>query len=138
MKKRKIGRKPDRRIPVPENGDAVIVLTGLVHAETGRQFAFCTADGAEGFFLGPEDMASPDSDKDLAARCGECEAKAGEAPTHWIVDFRTGLSEGRIITDDGGCGDHVLSNLSLVNNLIKTRGVGAPGRPSVLLKAATS
>jgi len=137
--KRKIGRKPDRKVPVPKNGDDVIVLTGLVHQETGRQFAFCTADGAEGFFLGPEDMTSPDGGKDLAARCGECEAKAGEAPTHWIVDFRTGLSEGRIIADDGGggCADHVLSNISLVKNLVQTRGVG-PGRPSVLRKAATS
>jgi hypothetical protein len=139
MKNRKIGRKPDRKIPVPKNDD-VIVLTGLVHMETGRQFAFCTADGSEGFFLGAEDMASPDGGKDLVARCGECKAEAGGAPTHWIVDFRTALSEGRIIADDGGggSGDHVLSNLSIVNNLVQTRGAGAAGRPAALRKAATS
>ena len=140
MKTGKIERKPDRKMPVPKNGDELIVLTGLVHTETGREFAFCTLDGAEGFFLGPEDMASPDGGKDLAARCGECAAEAGGAPTHWIVDFRTALGLGRIMADDGGGGsaDHVLSNLSILNNLVQTRGAGALGRPTVLRKAATS
>ena len=107
MRNRKIGRKPDRKIPVPKNGDELIVLTGLVHVETGRQFAFCTQEGAEGFFLSPEDMARPDGCDDRVARCKYCKVEGTEeAETHWIVDFRTALAEGRVDTENG---DHVIS-----------------------------
>ncbi len=133
MKNRKIGRKPDRKMPAPTSGDELIVLTGLVHTETGRQLVFCTADGAEGFFLGPEDMGSPDGGKGLAARCERC----GGDETHWIMDFRTALSEGRVSADVDE-GDHVLSNLSLIKNLVEVGGAGPVANPAPARKAATS
>jgi hypothetical protein len=111
---RKIGRKPDRKIPVPRSG-LLIVLTGLEHMENGkslgRQLAFCTGtqDGGA-FFLSPEDMVSPTGDEALAAQCGVCEV------THWIVDLRTAAHEGELDTgpyDAGVC----LDNVELLKNL---------------------
>lgn len=58
--------KSSRGIPVPKNSHDLIMLTGLVHIEAGRslgrQLAFCTAeeDGYAGFYLGPEDLTSPE------------------------------------------------------------------------------
>ncbi len=135
VNRKKTARKPDRKIPVPKNCDTLIVLTGLMHTETGHHFAFCTADSNEGFFLDPEDMESPDGGEDLTADCERCKTKSGQAETHWIVNFRTALSEGRVDIEDG---DHCLSDLSLINNLLGARWAGPVERPATARKAATS
>lgn len=115
---KKIG-KPDRKIPVPTD-NVVIVLTGLVHEETGRQFVQCTDERWDfnGFLLSPEDMGSPDGGNALAARCEHCKTEAGEAKTHWIVDFKTALLEGRVDVEEGG---FWIGPLSLIQGLFEVR-----------------
>jgi len=133
--KPKRGNKPVPKIPVPEIADELIVLTGLTHMEAGKRFAFCTAHQAnDGFFLGPEDMVSPDGGKDLAARCPDCKTEAGEAETHWVVDFRTALLEGRVDTEDGG---YILMPLSLINLNLEVHGTGPVAKRAAALRAAS-
>ena len=132
--KSKGSKNPVPKIPVPENGHKVIVLTGLTHMEARKQFAFCTAaQNSDGFFLGQEDMVSPDGGKDLAARCPGCETEAGEAETHWVVDFRTALIEGRLDTEDGG---YILMPLSLINLNLEVHGTGPVSKRPAGLRAA--
>jgi hypothetical protein len=116
MKNRKI-RKPAPKIPIPKNGAELIVLTGLVHEETGRQFVFCTKKSAgQGFFLAREDMVSPDGDKDLAARCEHCMTEGDEPETHWIVNFKTALYEEMVDTGNDG---YIVTPALLIRNLME-------------------
>jgi hypothetical protein len=133
----KLMRKSSPKILVPKNGNEVIVLTGLAHTEAGEQFAFCTAaQNSDGFFLGPEDTASPDGGKDLAARCRHCKTEAGEPETHWIVDFRTALLEERLETEDDG--GYILTPLALINLNLEVHGTGPVAKQAAALRAATA
>ncbi len=119
MSKRRITQRrreePDQRIPVPTSRE-LIVLTGLEHMEAaGRQFVFCTEEN-QGFFLAREDMVSPDGDNDLAARCKHCKTEGGEAETHWIVDFKPALFEGKVDTENDG---YIVTPLLLIRNLME-------------------
>jgi hypothetical protein len=139
VKNRKIGRKPDRRMPVPTSRER-IVLTGLVHMEAGkslgRELAFCTDDqNGTAFFLGPEDMQSPDGDEGLAALCYHCESEAGEAERHWVIDLRTALFDGRVDTAEGAL---CLPQRFLLRNLAEAHGTGPVAMPAAARKAATS
>ncbi len=132
----RLREKASPGLPVPTSGE-LIVLTGLTHMEAGKQFAFCTAwQASDGLFLGPEDMVSPDGGEDLAARCWHCKTEAGEAETHWIVDFRTALLEGRLETgDDGG---YIITPLMLINLNLEVHGIGPVSKQAAALMRAAS
>jgi hypothetical protein len=138
MKNRKKIRKPDRKMPAPTSNERII-LTGLLHMEAGeslrRELAFCTAhQNEEAFFLSPEDMTSPDGDKDLAARCGRCKSEGGEAETHWVEDFRTTVFGGYVDMEGG----YILTPLFLLENLAEVHGTGPVAKPVAARKAAGS
>lgn len=136
----KLKRKPSPRLPAPTSCE-LIVLTGLVHMEAGeslgRELAFCTAhQNSDAFFLGPEDMATPDGYADQAARCCHCkEGETGEAETHWVVDFRTAVFEGVVNTQEAGI---IIEPASLLKNLADCHGTGPVAKRAGVLKAATS
>jgi hypothetical protein len=102
----------------------------------GRELAFCTAHQDESaFFLGADDMESPDGDKDLAARCEHCHVEGSEeAETHWVTDFKTAVFEGMVQTQEGG---FILDSASLLKNLIEAHGSGPVAKAAAARRAVS-
>jgi len=121
VKNRKIGRKPDRRIPVPKSG-RLIVLLGLEHLDAGKsigRLCICTSDqNGESFFVGPKEART--------AVCPLCDE------SHRIVDFKTAVSYDALCLE-GGC--YGIDPLVLLESLRGDKGPGIVAKRWAIMRA---